>query len=299
MDMRSLGNDHWEGEFPVTSLEPHRYTVQARMDPFQSWCHDLVKKFEADQDIAVDLLVGIQLIEEAAGRAEATDARSLQEWAAKLRKLRENEGAQAVECARTFELREVMHRNADRSRSVTYGRELVVTVDRERARFSAWYEMFPRSCAAEPGRHGTFRDCIKRLEYVAGMGFDVLYLPPIHPIGQTNRKGKNNTPNCASDDVGSPWAIGGAEGGHKAIHPQLGTLQDFKELMAKAKDLGLEVAIDMAFQCTPDHPYAKEHNEWFRLRPDGTVQYAENPPKKYEDILPLYFENEHYQELCE
>jgi len=192
-----------------------------------------------------------------------------------------------------------MSRYADRSRAVRYERALRVDVDRERARFGAWYEMFPRSCAPEPGRHGTFRDCEARLPYIASMGFDVLYLPPIHPIGTTHRKGKNNAPVCEPGDPGSPWAIGSAEGGHTAVHPELGTLEDFDRLVAKARDLGIEIALDLAFQCSPDHPYVNEHPEWFRWRADGTVQYAENPPKKYEDIYPLHFECENWPALWE
>jgi starch synthase (maltosyl-transferring) len=180
-----------------------------------------------------------------------------------------------------------------------YERELAVVVDREKARFSAWYEMFPRSCSLRPGRGGTLLDCLKRLDYVAGMGFDVVYFPPIHPIGRVNRKGKNNAERAASDEVGSPWAIGSREGGHKAIDPQLGTIDDFKKLLARARVLGLEVALDLAYQCAPDHPYVKNHREWFRARPDGTVQYAENPPKKYQDIYPFDFETEQSQALWE
>jgi starch synthase (maltosyl-transferring) len=174
-----------------------------------------------------------------------------------------------------------------------------VVVDREKARFSTWYEMFPRSCAPEPGQHGTFNDCQRHLPYIAEMGFDILYFPPIHPIGHTNRKGKNNVTTANPDAPGTPWAIGSEEGGHKAVHPELGTLEDFRRLMSKAREYGIEIALDLAFQCSPDHPYVKEHPEWFRWRPDGTVQYAENPPKKYQDIYPLDFETEHWQELWE
>jgi starch synthase (maltosyl-transferring) len=174
-----------------------------------------------------------------------------------------------------------------------------VTVDREKARFSAWYEMFPRSTSPRPEPHGTLQDCTKRLDYVAGMGFDVVYLPPIHPIGRVNRKGKNNNERALPDDVGSPWAIGASEGGHKAIDPKLGTLEDFKQFVSRASKLGLEVALDLAYQCAPDHPYVKEHKDWFRIRPDGSVQYAENPPKKYQDIYPLDFETEKSNELWE
>jgi starch synthase (maltosyl-transferring) len=181
----------------------------------------------------------------------------------------------------------------------TYPRELIVTVDRERAGCGAWYEMFPRSASPVAGKHGTFKDCEARLPYVAAMGFDVLYLPPIHPIGRTGRKGKNNTLPAKTDDPGTPWAIGAKEGGHKAINSLLGTLDDFKHLMAKAKEYNIEIALDIAFQCSPDHPYVKEHPEWFLRRPDGTIQYAENPPKKYEDIYPLNFETKNWRELWE
>jgi starch synthase (maltosyl-transferring) len=174
---------------------------------------------------------------------------------------------------------------------------LEVEVDRERARYSTWYELFPRSAGDKPGVHGTFADVEARLPYVASMGFDVLYLPPIHPIGLKERKAPNNTAGASKEDVGSPWAIGGAEGGHKAIHPSLGTLDDFKRLLAKAGDLDIELALDIAFQCSPDHPYVREHPEWFLKRPDGTIQYAENPPKKYQDIYPFHFETETWSEL--
>jgi starch synthase (maltosyl-transferring) len=191
----------------------------------------------------------------------------------------------------------VMQKYPDRRFATVYEKELEVVVDRARARFSSWYEMFPRSCTREPGKQGTFKDCEARFPYISKMGFDVLYLPPIHPIGRTNRKGKNNQPAALPEDTGSPWAIGAAEGGHKSIHPRLGTLEGFREFVAKAQEEGLEVALDIAFQCAPDHPYVKEHPEWFRWRPDKTIQYAENPPKKYEDIYPINFETENWQEL--
>ncbi len=186
-----------------------------------------------------------------------------------------------------------------RQYAVTYPRELVVAVARERAGCGAWYEMFPRSTSPIAGRHGTFKDCEARLPHIAEMGFDVLYFPPIHPVGRTNRKGKNNAVAAGPDDPGTPWAIGSEEGGHKAFNPQLGTLADFKRLLAKAEEYQMEIALDIAFQCSPDHPYVKEHPEWFIRRPDGTIQYAENPPKKYQDIYPLNFETERWQELWE
>ena len=173
----------------------------------------------------------------------------------------------------------------------------IVEVERQRARFSTWYEFFPRSAAKNPGEHGTFKDCEARLADIAAMNFDVVYLPPIHPIGVTERKGPNNQPSAGTNDVGSPWAIGSQAGGHKAVHPALGTLNDFRGLVARAEELGLEIALDIAFQCSPDHPYVREHPEWFLRRPDGSIQYAENPPKKYQDIYPFNFETEAWREL--
>jgi starch synthase (maltosyl-transferring) len=205
----------------------------------------------------------------------------------------------ALEIALDAEFTSLVNGNRDRTADTRYEKELVVVVDLEKARFSAWYEMFPRSCTTDPKRHGTFRDCVDRLPYIAGMGFDVLYLPPIHPIGRAERKGKNNSVTPLPDDTGSPWAIGAKEGGHKGIHPQLGGLQDLKALVGKARDLGIDVALDIAYQCSPDHPYVKEHREWFRERPDGTVQYAENPPKKYQDIYPFNFDSDRAPELWE
>ncbi len=211
----------------------------------------------------------------------------------------ENSGAAALEVGLSDQLARQMAPYRDRRLSTTYARELEVVVDRERAGYSTWYEMFPRSCSSDIGRHGTFRDCEARLSYVAGMGFDVLYLPPIHPIGRGHRKGKNGGPAAGDGDPGSPWAIGAEEGGHKAVHPQLGTLEDFDRLLSKAHEYGMEIALDLAYQCSPDHPYVREHPEWFRHRPDGSTQYAENPPKKYEDIYPFDFETEAWHELWE
>src|SRR5216684_877765 len=211
-----------------------------------------------------------------AARATGPDSEKLMAYTAQLRK-----GKAAATAALESDLAVLMERHADRSLSVTYGRQVEVTVEPQRARYGAWYEMFPRS-AGKQGRHGTFRDVEEWLPYISGMGFDVLYFPPIHPIGRTNRKGANNSAHAKPDEPGSPWAIGSEEGGHKAIHPQLGTLDDFKHLMSAAGTAGLTIALDLAFQCSPDHPYTREHPEWFRHRPDGSIQYAENPPKKYE-----------------
>jgi starch synthase (maltosyl-transferring) len=297
--MRPLLNDRWQGQFNVESLGSYFYTVQAWVDAFQSWSRDTVKKFEAGQDISVAAVLGAQLVQSAANRAQGADSQKLAQFIAELKSLSQTGGEAVVTCARNAELAALMGRYADRSRATTYDRQLGVVVDREKARYSTWCEMFPRSCAVEPNKHGTFRDCIQRLRYVSEMGFDVLYFPPIHPIGHSHRKGKNNSAQPAPDDPGSPWAIGADEGGHMAIHPELGTLADFKQIQAKARELGIEIALDLAFQCSPDHPYVKEHKEWFLQRPDGSVQYAENPPKKYEDIYPFYFENEHAAELCD
>jgi starch synthase (maltosyl-transferring) len=243
--------------------------------------------------VAVDLLTGADLVARAARTATGEPARKLRAFARDLLDPPDS----AVAAALDPELAELMDGYPDRRLQAAYGRELRVLVDRERARFSTWYELFPRSASSERGRHGTFADVEERLPYVAGMGFDVLYLPPIHPIGSSHRKGKNNATGAGSNDPGSPWAIGSEEGGHKAVNPRLGTLSDFERLVERARDHGLEIALDIAFQCSPDHPYVREHPEWFRHRPDGTVQYAENPPKKYEDIFPLDFETEAWPEL--
>jgi starch synthase (maltosyl-transferring) len=297
--MIPTGNDRWAGTFRVAAVGRTVYTLQAWVARFLSWQRDLSKKMEAGQEISVDLLVGVVLAEDAAKRAKGADRRKLLAFA---RAIRPGEGRGVPECAAAAqdeELGLLVDRYPDRTLSTGYGRELPVVVDRERARFGAWYELFPRSCSPEPGRHGTFKDVEARLPYVASMGFDVLYLPPIHPIGRAYRKGRNNANVARPEDVGSPWAIGAAEGGHKAVHPQLGTIGDFEDLVRAARGHGIEIAMDIAFQCAPDHPYVTEHPEWFRMRPDGTVQYAENPPKKYEDIIPFDFDTPRWMELWE
>ncbi len=293
--MAPLGNDRYRGEFRAERLGRHLYTVRARIDRFDTWSRDLKTRLSAGQDAGVDLRIGAELVAAASKRATGDDARVLARHAERLE--RGGDAAQAL--AQSEELADLVERHADAAGTTTYPCELSVVVDRERARFGAWYELFPRSTSPEPGRHGTLRDCEALLPYVASMGFDVLYLPPIHPIGRTHRKGKNNAPTAEAGDPGSPWAIGGPEGGHTAIHPELGTLEDFHRLIARAADHGLEVAMDIAFQCTPDHPWVREHPQWFRRRPDGTIQYAENPPKKYEDIYPLDFETDDWRALWE
>jgi starch synthase (maltosyl-transferring) len=295
LPMEPLGNDRWRGSFTPSALEPHRYTVEGWVDGFRTWRAGLAKKVAAQQVEEVDLLVGTELIEAAAGRAQADQAVRLRAAAAALRG-GEPIGARA-RLALDDELALLVARHPDRSEPGRLGRELVIDVERERARFGAWYELFPRSAAQEPGRHGTLRDVAARLPYVAGMGFDVLYLPPVHPVGRSHRKGRGNASAAGPGDVGSPWAIGGPEGGHTALHPELGTMDDFRRLVARAHELGLELALDLALQCSPDHPWVKEHPEWFRRRPDGSIQYAENPPKRYQDIYPIDFETPQWREL--
>jgi starch synthase (maltosyl-transferring) len=293
--MRSLGNDRWQAPFTVDEVGEYLYTVSAWVDDFRTWQKKLVKRVEANQDIAVDLLIGADLLERAASRVEDEDSAALRDLAAQIR----NAGTQAEAAALATDARarELARLCPEHAHATTFSPALRVVVDRERAGFSAWYEMFPRSCSPAPGRHGTFKDCEARLPYIASLGFDVLYLPPIHPIGITARKGRNNAVVSEEGDPGTPWAIGSAAGGHKAVHPELGTLDDFRSLVAKAREHGMEVALDIAFQCSPDHPYVREHPGWFRWRPDGTVQYAENPPKKYQDIYPLEFDSDDSKSL--
>ncbi len=298
VSMNFMVNDRWNAAFTVTEIGRYAYTFVGWVDHFKTWRGDLQKRVDAGQDVTIDLQIGANLIEEASTRATDDDAAWLRAQASTLRST-EEKALHKITVALDEQVARLMGRYPDRRFATTYDRELEVVVERERARFSAWYEMFPRSCASVPGEHGTFQDCEERLPHIAGMGFDVLYLPPIHPIGTSFRKGKNNTLTADPDDVGSPWAIGSAEGGHTAVHPQLGTLADFRRLVEKARGYGMDVALDIAFQCAPDHPYVKEHPEWFRMRPDGTIQYAENPPKKYQDIYPFDFETEAWQSLWE
>jgi starch synthase (maltosyl-transferring) len=289
--MVALVNDRWRADFVVTELGQYLFTVEGWIDPFETWSRQFAKRVEAGQDVTPELEVAARLVESAAARAPGPDAQKLTAYATQLRK-----GKAAATAALGSDLAELMDRHADRNLSVTYGRELRVLVESQRARSGSWYEMFPRS-AGKGGKHGTFRDVEDWLPHISGMGFDVLYFPPIHPIGRTHRKGANNSPQAKPDEPGSPWAIGSEEGGHKSVHPQLGTLDDFRRLLRVASEHGLSIALDIAFQCSPDHPYAKEHPEWFRHRPDGSIQYAENPPKKYEDIYPFDFECEAWPEL--
>jgi len=295
--MESQGNDRWQGSFTVGLPGRYEYTIEARVDHFQTWKKGLVKKIEAGQDVSLDLQIGALLVDKGAERSEAADAAdaALLNYIASC--LRSEERQEAATAALDAELALLMERYPDKSYASVYDKVLGLTVEQKKAGCSAWYELFPRSWGSEPGRHGTFNDCLGQLPLIAGMGFDVLYLPPIHPIGYTKRKGKNNALVAAPGEPGSCWAIGNSDGGHKAVHPELGTLEDFTEFVAEAGKHGISVALDIAFQCSPDHPYVQEHPQWFTWRPDGTVQFAENPPKRYEDILPINFESADWQNL--
>jgi starch synthase (maltosyl-transferring) len=290
IDMRAQTNDVWVAQFTPSLPGRYQYTVMAWVDHFESWRREFERRVEKN-DILVALQAGAALIDEAAARAAGSDAAILEEWSGQLLESLQDSTADiaaqkalALDPARAA----IIARYSVRGSAAQTTLEL--TVDRKRAAFSSWYELFPRSAAPEQGSHGTFKDVEARLPYLAEMGFDVLYFPPIHPIGRINRKGTNNTLRAKPGDVGSPWAIGSAEGGHKDILPQLGTFDDFDRLLNAARALGLEIAMDIAFQCAPDHPYVKQHPQWFKHRPDGSVQYAENPPKKYQDIYPFDFE---------
>jgi starch synthase (maltosyl-transferring) len=288
--MEDLGNDHWRASFVPEEMGRYEYAVWGWVDHFATWWRGLQRKLEAGVDVKVDRLIGAELIEAAAKRAPGEDAEQLLAQAEQMRS--------GGVVGWNNDLLALVSAYADTSLAGS-SQEYPMVVDRPRARFSAWYEMFARSASDEPGAHGTLADVERRLPYVAGLGFDVLYLPPIHPIGVAHRKGKNNSTEAGPADPGSPWAIGGAEGGHTAIHPELGTMADFERLVVAAGRFGLEIALDFAIQASPDHPWVTEHPQWFRARPDGTLQYAENPPKKYQDIYPIDFESEDWQNLWE
>jgi starch synthase (maltosyl-transferring) len=291
-------NDRYTGHFVPDEVGPYIYTVQAWIDHYATWLHDLRKRVGANQDLGVPLAIGAELVEDAGKRAKGDHRRELKYFAKSLVSddLEQEARAEIAEADELVRLMSIYH---DRGSATTYHKELNLWADRPRAICSAWYEMFPRSSWDGSGKPATLRDCEKRLDYIAGLGFDVLYLPPIHPIGRTFRKGKNNSLVAQEGDPGSPWAIGAKEGGHDAIHPDLGTEADFKRLVKKAADRGIDVALDIALQCSPEHPYVQEHPKWFRWRPDGTIQYAENPPKKYQDIYPIEFESSDWRDLWE
>jgi len=294
MVLAAPGTDHWTARFEVTAPGWHQYQIVAWVDRFMTWRRDVKIKAAAGQDVALELLEGALLVRDAAGRATASDSAWLLEQADALSDSTPPAGRVAL--ALGGELADAMLACADRSRA-TESAPLRVWVDRERARFGAWYEMFPRSAGPDPRRSGTFAEARAELPRIADLGFDVVYLPPIHPIGTSFRKGRNNALQAGPGDPGSPWAIGSAAGGHAAVEPALGTLDDFEAFNGEARRLDMEIALDLAWQCSPDHPWVREHPEWFRHRPDGTIKYAENPPKKYQDIYPFDFECEDWRAL--
>jgi starch synthase (maltosyl-transferring) len=288
------GVDRWSGGVKLEDNTSYVYTVEAWTDAYESWCGELEKKLEAKQVVSLELIEGKALIADAAGRAKGSDADRM---SVVLRAFDGADDAGRAELMLDASLRAAMGRWPDRSGAARYDRELEVFVDRIEARFAAWYEMFHRSQGTEPGVGATFYDCEDRLPEIKSMGFDVVYLLPIHPIGRAHRKGPNNTLTAGPDDPGSPYAIGAEEGGHDAVHPDLGTLEDFRRFVRACHAQGMEVALDFAIQCAPDHPWVKEHPEWFIFRPDGTIKYAENPPKKYQDIVNVNFYGPHQDAL--
>lgn len=292
--MVELGNDEWQAEFKVDKQGHFSYFVEAWVDYALNWQHGTERKIQDNQYVKSELLEGAEYCEAILKEVTASEKKYLMEAIKVFQD--EKQYDKAVQIALSHELHHIFETYPTRTLANT-SKELQVYVDRPKALFSTWYEFFPRSASSEKGKHGTFKDCEKLLPRVAAMGFDTLYFPPIHPIGEVNRKGKNNATNAESGDVGSPWGIGSQFGGHKSTHPELGSLDDFKSLVKAAKNLGIEVAMDYALQAAPDHPYVKEFPQWFKWRPDGTVQYAENPPKKYQDIMPIYFETGDWKNL--
>ena len=305
-----LTNDRWTVTFTVDKLGDWLFAIEAWIDHFATWCADLQKRLMAQpaagasdsstqsQNIPLALQSGAILLNHAAQRAKGSDNHLLTDAASRLNELAES-NATKYEFPLSKEILAVAAQYPDLTHATRYPQELHLWVDREQARYSTWYELFPRSTSPDQTRPGTFADVKSLLPTIAAMGFDVLYLPPIHPIGNAFRKGRNNSVTCTPDDPGSPWAIGAKEGGHKSIAPELGTLRDFNSLVAAARNLGMELALDIAFQCSPDHPWVAEHPDWFVIRPDGSIQYAENPPKKYQDIYPLNFESPDWRGLWE
>lgn len=287
-------NDEWQGSFVVENQGFYTYKVEGWVDHALNWQHGIERKIDDNQYVKSELLEGAELLKQLLNKVTYDESNYLKHCIYLFTE--ESQYQQAIVEAQSEQLHEILVKYPEKHLANT-SKDYQVYVDRLKARFSTWYEFFPRSASEHNGAHGTFNDCIRLLPRVAEMGFDTLYFPPVHPIGEVNRKGKNNTTEAKEGDVGSCWGIGSHLGDHKALHPQLGTIDDFKNLIHKAKELGLEVAMDYALQAAPDHPWVKDHPQWFKWRPDGTVQYAENPPKKYQDILPIYWETEDYKNL--
>lgn len=292
-EMLPAYNDEWTASFVVEEKGAYVFTIHAWIDHFETWYDGFKKKAAAKVDVKVELMEGANFLKTLANSGLA----NLLNLATKLEDTAKYQ--EAIDLVLSKEFEKIVHDYPLKENETQYAKEVEVIVEHTKANFSAWYEFFPRSSSLEVGKHGTFQDCIRLLPRVAAMGFDVLYFPPIHPIGKLNRKGKNNNVRAEKGEPGSPWAIGSDEGGHKAILPALGTLDDFKKLVSEAKKMNIDVAMDIAFQCAPDHPYVKDHPDWFKQRPDGSIQYAENPPKKYQDIYPFNFETDDWKNLWE
>ena len=291
--MRFHDNDRWRGQIPIERQAPHEFTIIAWRDLFASWCEEVRKKTGAGQKVASELAEGRRLVEQAIDGERAKKSAHQKAFAELLKGLDDAENDDSRLALMLDEAIAVLFRQAGpRTHLTRYDKTPKVWVDRPKAAFSAWYELMPRSQSGDPNRHGTFDDVIRRLPYIRDLGFDVLYMTPIHPIGKVNRKGRNNTLEAREGDPGSPYAIGSSEGGHDAIHPELGDFDDFARLVDAAAEQGLEIALDFAIQCAPDHPWIEAHPEWFDWRPDGTIKFAENPPKKYEDIVNVHFYRE-------
>ncbi len=299
LPMRHVDNDRWAAELSFAETGRYEIAVTAWADDFLTWLHDFERRLQGGQtELLTEIEEGRVILNRAAIRAASGrspgDAEAIENLTTRLMRL---PAEQVPEVMGTTEVRELLARWPNRSLATTSEQRLPLVVERKAALFSAWYEFFPRSAEGREDRHSTFRDCLPRLEDAAAMGFDVVYFPPIHPIGVTHRKGKNNAVTCEPGDVGSPWAIGSEAGGHRSVEPALGTLEDFEWLLSEARALGIEIALDFALNCSPDHPYVREHPEWFHRRPDGSIKYAENPPKKYQDIYPLDFHCDDWREL--
>jgi starch synthase (maltosyl-transferring) len=294
--MQSHHDSHWNASFKVTKQGFYTYRVVGWVDYALNWQHGIHRKIDDNQHVNSELLEGIEFLKTCSKKGNDVEKGYLNYLIEIFGD--SNKYDEAINEAISGKLHHIFEKYPEKILTNS-SNELKVYVDRLKARFSTWYEFFPRSASEKENVHGTFKDCVKLLPRVAAMGFDTLYFPPIHPIGEVNRKGKNNTTEAREGDVGSCWGIGSKEGGHKAIHPQLGTIEDFKDLVKEASEFGIEIAMDYALQAAPDHPWVKEHPSWFKWRPDGTVQYAENPPKKYQDILPIYWESEDFKNLWE
>jgi len=295
VEMTDLGNDAWSASFSITEQATYQYRLVSWVDHLKTWYSGFKKKLADGQPMGVELTIGANFLNEIADKLKGAAAKEVN---AAIKQLGQKEEAKAVDYVMSSVFAKVLQDYPLRQFETTYDHDLRVLVGRHRERFSSWYELFPRSTSPDVDRAGTFKDVANLLPRIEEMGFDVLYMPPVHPVGRKNRKGRNNATDAMEGEPGSPWAIGAAEGGHKAILPELGDIKDYKALIKKAKkEYDIDVALDLAFQCAPDHPYIEAHPDWFIWRPDGTIMYAENPPKKYQDIVPINFETSDHKAL--